>query len=173
MESIRGLTLEDVSAVALFGDPATKWSNPDELDVVVAKAQRFADSVLGRELFRHLPKHKCDRNCDVLTLLGAESFAFDRAYNPRAIGLFEQRFVSGSNRLKLNDTYPEAYELGLRSNPRVYLNDWAEAFYAEGARVLHGDLAPEELFGDGYLFGLWTAFSGYVNDVEGDGSTAV
>lgn len=166
MKPIRGLTLEDLSAVTIFGDPKAGWQNNNELEVAVAKGRRFADSVLGRELFHRLPKHKCGGDCDVLTLIGAESFAFDRAYNPRAIGLFEQRFVSGSNRLRLIDSYPEAYELGMGSNPRGYFTNWADAFCAEGANVLHGDLAPEELFGDGYLLELWNVFIGYVQDVE-------
>jgi hypothetical protein len=167
MKSIRGLTLEDVSAVALFGDPKAGWQTTQELEIGVAKGRRFADSVLGRELFHRLPKHKCGKDCDTLTLLGAENFAFDRAYNPRAISLFEQRFTNGSNRLKLEESYPEAYKLGMRSNPRGYFTEWTDAFCAEGGAVLHDDLAPEELFGDGYLLELWQTFSSYVKDVQG------
>lgn len=55
MKPIRGLTLEDLSAVTIFGDPKAGWQNNNELEVAVAKGRRFADSVLGRELFHRLP----------------------------------------------------------------------------------------------------------------------
>lgn len=157
MIAILGLTLEEISLNTLQGHFPTE----EERLIGQEKAITFGESVLGRELLNYLPVHACDRGCDSLELSVAELFAAKKPLNRNALNLFAQRFSYHVRRAD-GEMLRTMKENGW--NVKDYLEAWISEFFRLGIEVLHGNLAPEELFGNGYTRETWQRLEDFLKE---------
>lgn len=157
MIAILGLTLEEISLNTLQGHFPTE----EERLIGQEKAITFGESVLGRELLNYLPVHPCDRGCDSLELSVAELFAAKKPLNRNALNLFAQRFSYHVRRAD-GEMLRTMKENGW--NVKDYLEAWISEFFRLGIEVLHGNLAPEELFGNGYTRETWQRLEDFLKE---------
>lgn len=159
MIAIFGLTLEEISLRTVQGHFPTE----EERILAEEKAITFGESVLGRELLNYLPLHSCDLGCDSLELSVAELFAAKKPLNRNALNLFAQRFsyyVQRADGEMLRLMKDNGW------NVRDYLEAWISEFFRLGIEVLHGNLAPEELFGNGYTRETWRRLEDFLKGDE-------
>ena len=161
MERILGLTLEDFSLQTL---PTPRYdASEQEIAEAKAKAIRFGESVIGRELLNYLPMHSCDRGCDSIELSVAEMLAAKRPLNPHALNLFFRRFsysIRHANEEMLKVMQDNQWTV------RDYVENWLNEFMLKGIQVLHGEMQPRELFGEGYLLETWTRLEEFLNQTK-------
>lgn len=148
MKKILNVSLDDFVKLVDAGMPANNTQ----------PAMNFVHSTIGRIFIQELPNHKCEFNCDTLSLIFAEELAAKRKVNPKALELLLTRFLYGVRQCK--DASPVATEIEQRGiSPREFFIAWLNEFYDATIDVLHGELAPDELFGEeGYLRDTWRAF---------------
>lgn len=161
MEKILGISLHELSLLTVtpprFGAPE------EEIAKAQAKGIHFGESVFMRELLNYLPMHRCNRGCDSIELSVAEMVAAKRPLNPHALRLFAQRLNYYT--LKANDEMTKIMQEN-GWNLAQYLEHWANGFIMRGVDVLHGELPPEELFGNGYALETWTRLTEFLGEVE-------